>query len=201
MRNSRSTLPWRPPISRDRGFRRAGGLALWLLALAAPAAAQNTPEAAATAFGKALSAADWPGAARLMHPAAIRQLRELFSLALSNEKLSQAREQIFGFKSAAEAKEAPDTILFAAFLKNVLTRQQGFAEAMKTATVTPLGHIQPGDTAFVVTRLNFQVGGVSVTQFDIMPFVREGPVWKGALKSDFTNMAAMLRSLVAPVGG
>jgi hypothetical protein len=200
MSPSRSTSRWLPSINPRRRIKRAG-IGLCLAICAGPALAQNTPEAAATAFGKALSAADWPGAARLMHPSAIRQLRELFSLALSNDKLSQAREQIFGFKSAAEAKEAPDTVLFAAFLKHVLTRQQGFVEAMKTATITPLGHIQPGDTAFVVTRLNYNVGGVAVTQFDVMPFVRAGPVWKGALKSDFINMAAMLRSLVAPVGG
>lgn len=201
MRPSRSTSRWFPSISLFRRIKPAGGLGLCLAIWAGPALAQNTPEAAATAFGKALSSADWPGAARLMHPSAIRQLRDLFSLALSNDKLSQAREQIFGFKSAAEAKEAPDTVLFAAFLKHVLTRQQGFVEAMKTATITPLGHIQPGDTAFVVTRLNYHVSGVAVTQFDVMPFVRAGPVWKGALKSDFINMAAMLRSLVAPVGG
>jgi hypothetical protein len=54
----------------------------------------------------------------------------------------------------------------------------------------------------VVTRMRLTAaGGVTVIQFDVMPFMRDGPNWKGLLKTDFTNMAAMLKSLVAPVGG
>src|SRR5438105_1852702 len=88
-------------------------------------AAQATPEAAATAFGTAFAAGDWAGAARLMHPAALRQLRELFSLALTNDKLAQARQQLFGIQSAAEAAATPDTVLFAAFLQNMFKKQPG----------------------------------------------------------------------------
>ena len=165
------------------------------------AAAQATPEAAATAFGTAFAAGDWAGAARLMHPAALRQLRDLFSLALTNERMGQARQKLFGIQSVAEASATPDTALFAAFLKNVLAGQPGFLEAMKTATITPLGHVQQGDTVLVVTRIGMKAGGVAITQFDVMPFLRDGHVWKGLLKADFTNMAAMLKSLVAPVGG
>jgi hypothetical protein len=163
--------------------------------------AQSTPEAAATAFGTAFTSGDWAGAARLMHPAALRQFRDLFSLALTNENLAQAREQLFGFKSTAEASGAPDTVLFAALLKGMLTRQAGYMEAMKTATVTPLGHIQQGDTMLVVVRIGIKVGAVPITQFDVMPFLRDGSVWRGLLKVDITNMAAMLKSLVTPVGG
>ena len=179
---------------------------LWLIvavtvAPVAKAAAQATPEAAATAFGTAFAAGDWAGAARLMHPAALRQLRELFSLALTNDKLGEARQKLFGLQSVAEATATPDTALFAAFLKNLMSRQPGFLEAMKTATITPIGHVQQGDTVLVVTRIGLKAGGVAMTQFDVMPFLRDGQVWRGALKADFTNMAAMLKSLVAPVGG
>jgi hypothetical protein len=165
--------------------------------------AQSTPEAAASAFGTALATADWPGAARLMHPGALKQLRDLFSLALYNEKLGQAREQLFGFQTSAQASSAPDTVLFAAFIKSLISHQAGLSEALKTATFTPVGHIPAGgDTVLVVTRMRLTAGGgVPITQYDVMPFLREGPVWKGLLKTDFTNMAAMLKSLVAPVGG
>src|SRR5256885_2356701 len=92
----------------------------------ARAVAQATPEAAASAFGTAFAAGDWAGAARLMHPAALRQLRDLFSLALTNDKLGQARQQLFGLQSVAEASATPDTALFAAFLKSLTSRQPGF---------------------------------------------------------------------------
>ncbi len=173
-----------------------------VILLASPVSAQSTPEAAASAFLNAVASSDWAGAARLMHPAALRQLRDLFSLALTNEKLAQAREQLFGFHTSAEAISAPDTVMFAAFLKSFLTRQQGLVEALKAGTLTPVGHIQQGkDTALVVTRMNLTASGVAITQFDVMPFTRDGPVWRGLLKSDITNMAAMLKTLVSPVGG
>src|SRR3954468_18988091 len=158
-----------------------------IMAPVAKGTAQATPEAAATAFGTAFAASDWAGAARLMHPAALRQLRDLFSLALTNDKLAEARVKLFGVQSVAEAAATPDTALFAAFLKNVLSRQPGFLEAMKTATITPLGHVQQGDTVLVVTRIALKAGGVAITQFDVMPFLRDGHVWRGLLKADFTN--------------
>jgi hypothetical protein len=136
-----------------------------------------------------------------MHPAALRQFRDFFSLALNNANLAEARQRLFGMSSTAEASAAPDTVLFAALLKNMLSRQPGYLEAMKTATVTPLGHIQQGDTVLVVVRIGLKAGNIPITQFDVMPFLRDGAVWRGLLKADITNMAAMLKGLVSPVGG
>jgi hypothetical protein len=165
-------------------------------------AAQNTPEAAASAFGTAVAAGDWAGAARLMHPGALRRMRELYALALTNENLAKAREQLFGFQSAAEAASAPDTVMFAAFLKSLLSHQPEYLAALKTAKLTTLGHIQQaGDTTLVVTRITFESGGSTVSQFDVMPFLRDGSVWRGLLKPEFVNLATMLKRLVSPVGG
>ncbi len=177
--------------------------ALLVILVAAPLGAQSTPtpEAAATALSSALANQDWPGAARLMHPAALRQLRELFALALTNEKLGEARTRLFGFGSVAEASAAPDTVLFAKLIEKLLTQQPGVIAALKSATSTPMGHVQVSDTAFVLVRMVLKSGPVPVTQFDVMPFVKDGQNWKGGLKADFTNLAGMLKSLVAPVGG
>src|ERR1051326_1752546 len=159
-----------------------------LFLAAAPLSAQGTPEAAAAAFGAAVAAGDFPAAARLMHPAALRQMHDLFALALTNEKLGEARERIFGFHSLAEASSAPDTVIFAAFLKTLLSRQPEYAAALKTARLTPLGHIQQGpDTAIVVTRISLDIAGATITQFEVMPFLREVQAWRGGLKADFTN--------------
>ena len=177
-------------------------LLMIMLLVAAPLSAQATPEAAAAAFGAAVAAGDFPAAARIMHPAALRQMRDLFALALTNEKLGEARERIFGFHSTAEASSAPDTVIFAAFLKTLLSRQPDYAAALKTARLTPLGHIQQGpDTALVVTRISLDISGSTITQYEVMSFLRDGQVWRGLLKADFTNLAAMLKRLVSPVGG
>jgi hypothetical protein len=37
------------------------------------------------------------------------------------------------------------------------------------------------------------VKGMTISQFDVMPFVYDQGRWWGILKADFTNMAAMLQ--------
>lgn len=179
-------------------MRRAPALLL-LLPLLLPASihAQDTPEAAATAFAATLRRSDWRGAARLMHPSALRQLRELFSFALQDGASGEIREQIFGVGSAAEAAALPDTILFANFL-HAVTTQGGpeLLQALGTADITPLGHLTQGpDTAVVVSRMTMSVQGVRLTSYEVMLFRREQGAWLGLLKADMANMAAMLKQM------
>lgn len=178
-------------------MRRALTLLPLLCFLPAGIPAQATPEAAATAFAATLRSGDWRGAARLMHPTALRQLRDLFSFALQDGTGDELRQQIFGVGSAAEAAALPDTILFANFLHAVTT--QGGAEllqALATAEITPLGHLLQGpDTALVVSRMTMSVQGVSLTSYEVMLFRREQGTWLGLLKADMADMAAMLKQM------
>lgn len=171
-----------------------------LLALLLPSvsSAQARPEAAARAFGEALRDNDWAGAARLMHPGAIRELRELFEPFLETPDGAELRAQLFGVQSAAELASTPDTVLFAAFLRNVMGQEKGFAQAFRTASFTPLGHVRGGgDTVFVVSRMSMTIDSITITQFDVMPFLWENGRWWALLKADFRNMAAMLRQAFA----
>lgn len=159
-----------------------------------PARAQSTPEAAAAVFGNAVKANDWPAAARLMHPAALHQLRTLFEPLLSSPGGDEFGMQLLGVQSGAELAATPDTILFATFLRRVLSQQEGLAEALQTSTFTPLGHVTGGaDTVLVVSRMTLTVKGIEISQFDVMPFLLLDGQWRGLLKADFTNMAAMLK--------
>lgn len=168
--------------------------ALLAYAVPAPGAAQDTPEAAATAFGNALRANDWAATARLMHPTALRQLRTLFEPIVAAEGMEQVGTRLFGTTSAAAFASTPDTVLFAAFLRNVLASQQGFGEALRGATIQPLGHVAQGaDTMLVVSRMTLTIEGVTISEFDVMPFVHDQGRWWGILKADFTNMAAMMQ--------
>lgn len=162
--------------------------------------AGETPEAAAQAFGDALKANDWAAAARLMHPEALSQLRSLFQPIMASEGGDQMAAQLFGVQSRAELATLPDTVMFASFLRNVLNQQPGLADAIRTATFTPLGHVNGGaDTVLVVSRMAFTVEGMTISQFDVMPFIQDAGQWRGLLKADFTNMAAMIqRSMGGP---
>jgi len=176
---------------------------LWIAALllvpASFAAAQATPEEAAAAFGAALKANDWPAAARLMHPQALQQLRGMFEPLIAMPGVEQLGDRLFGAHSQAEFAAIPDTILFASFLRASLSQQPGLTDAMRTAVISPLGHIAAGgDTVLVVSRVAISIDSLTITQFDVMPFVPLDGRWRGLLKADFTNMAKLLeRSLNA----
>jgi hypothetical protein len=176
-------------------------LAILVLAIGIPAAgirAQATPEDAARAFGEAVRHSDWPAAARLMHPDALHQLRALFQPIVSAPGMEALRSQLFGAQTGAEMARMPDTVMFARFLQNAIAKQEGMAEALRSATVVALGHVAQGqDTMLVVTRTSLSVEGVAIRTFEVMPFVRYQGRWRGLLKAEFTNMAAMLQRAIA----
>ncbi len=159
-----------------------------------PARAQDSPEVAAKTLGEAMKVGDWAAAARLMHPRALKQLRSLFEPMLDAPGAEQLGAQLFGVSSNAELASTPDTVLFANLMRTVLNQQAGLADAMRTAIVTPLGHVTGGaDTVLVVTRMALTVEGIMISQFDVMPFIYDDGRWWGLLKADITNMAAMLQ--------
>jgi hypothetical protein len=183
-----------------------GGMMLRAIAALALAAgipagdlqAQATPEDAARAFGEAVRHSDWPAAARLMHPDAVHQLRLLFQPIVSAPGMESLRSELFGAQSDADFARLADTVLFARFLENAIAKQEGMGEALRSATVTPLGHVPQGaDTMLVVTRTNLSVEGIAIRTFEVMPFVRYQGRWRGVLKAEFTNMAAMLQRAMA----
>lgn len=171
------------------------GLAILIsVAPFAATSAQATPEAAAQALGMSLRANDWAAAARLMHPNALHQLRGLLEPLVSSAGGGEVTKQVFGIGSAAELAATPDTVLFATFLRTVMT-QEGTAEVLKSAIVTPLGHItQPGDTVLVVSRMSMSIENLTITSFEVMPFLLYQEQYRGLLKADFTNLVSMLQA-------
>jgi hypothetical protein len=162
---------------------------------AASTASNGTPESAARVFAEALRSGDFAAAARAMHPSALHQFRTLFQPMLSAPKTREAARQMFGM-TLEQLAVAPDTVLFAALLKTMLAQEEGLADAMRSATIEPLGHVARGDTMLVVTRTTIAVEGVSMTQFDVMPFILDDGQWWGLLKADLTNLAAMMNRAV-----
>lgn len=172
-------------------------LLLCALAVLAPGAAvaQHQPEEAATQFGAALHSEDYAAAARLMHPAALRQLREFFAPMVANAQGAELAKQVFGVESSAAFAAMPDTVLFANFLRTVLNSQPGLGKAMRESKLEILGHVSgQGDTALVVTRTTMSIQGTTLSTFDVMPFAQFEGQYRGLLKADFTNMAAMLKA-------
>ncbi|MBK8002574.1 MAG: hypothetical protein IPK12_01235 [Gemmatimonadetes bacterium] len=170
-------------------------LLLPALLLTAPVArAQGTPEEAAVRMSAAQTQGDWAGAARMMHPASLRQLRDLFSPLMASQGGAVVATRLFGLTSAAEFAATPDTVLFARLMKSVIESEAMLKQALSSTVVTPLGHVRGGgDTVFVVTRQRMTVETIEITTFPVMPFLKEGDRWWGLLTADLTNIAAMLK--------
>jgi hypothetical protein len=149
-------------------------------------------EAAARVFADAIKAGDFAGAARLMHPKALSALRTMFEPMFAAPDMQGSASEMFGVTPEALAS-TPDTVLFAGLMRNIMGQSAGLSEALRTAEITPLGHVPVGDTMMVVSRMAMTVQGITITQDDVMPFVYEDGKWWALLKSDITNMAAMLQ--------
>lgn len=171
---------------------------LLVIGLAAPLRAQATPEEAVMQYTNALRASDFAGAARMMHPDAIRQMRELFDPMVGTAAFGEVGPQMFGVKTSEEWAKLADTTMFAAFLRSMLGQQAELAEAMRSSKTTVLGHVVGGtDTTYVVARIEMSISEVSLTQFEVMPTALYQGKWRCLLKADFSNIAAMLRRAIA----
>jgi hypothetical protein len=79
----------------------------------------------------------------------------------------------------------------------MLAQEEGLADAMRSATIEPLGHVARGDTMLVVTRTTIAVEG----SFDdpvrrLCRSLLDDGQWWGLLKADLTNLAAMMNRAV-----
>ena len=162
--------------------------------LASALRAQATPESAAQTYTQALRDNDWAAAARGMHPEALRQLRDLLAPILAGPSGDQVAAGLLG-TTASAAAAMPDTVFFAHFIERVLTAKPEVGEALHEAKFTALGHVAGGgDTVLVVSRMSMSIRGVTVTTYEVMPFLQVDGRWLGLLKADFANMAAAMRA-------
>jgi len=169
-------------------------LVLLICLLASRLSAQETPEAVAETLSRCLRDGDWAGAAHLMHPEALGAMRTLFAPLMTGSQADENARQLFGLGSAAELASTPDTVVFAHFLQSV-TARAGLDQALKGAQFTALGHVMGGgDTVLVVSHLTMTLQGITLSSFEVMPFVLYEGHYRGLLKADFTNMAAVLKA-------
>jgi hypothetical protein len=176
-----------------------------LLALPAVTSAQSTPEASVELYAAALRAKDYAAATRLMHPAAVAQIRPLMQL------LSQVDSQMgndgeallhfFGTTSSAQLAAMPDTVLYARLLERLLRDSEG-GDVVTNASFVPLGHVtQPGDTALVVARVTVNVEGTAISTYEVMPMVQWQGAWRHLLQEDISNLIIMLQEQMKQMKG
>ena len=177
--------PWQYPLL----------LAAAIAANSTTAAAQSeTPEEVALRYVTAMQTSNWMEVSELMHPDALHELRELFTLLFEVPEASELVGQLLGVSSVTEAQAMSDTALFAGFIEFVVTQDANVADALRTARIEVLGHVPEGTTdAHVVFRTEMTVRGVDMTQMDVISVRRSGDTWRSLLKGDMSAIAAAIR--------
>ncbi len=67
-------------------------------------AQEESPQQVTRRFMQAMQGGDWTGMAALMHPAALRQLRELLTVLFEAERADDIRQRLLGVSTVAEAR-------------------------------------------------------------------------------------------------
>ena len=147
-------------------------------------------------FIDAMRASDWKKVAGLMHPAALHELREFFSVLLEAPNADPIRRELLGVSSAAEAKALSDTAMFESLLR-FSAKSPELGDAFRAAKVQILGQVNEGpDTAHVVYRMQITLEGTPVTTMDVFSLARSPAGWRGLLKGDMAAFAAAIRAAV-----
>lgn len=166
---------------------------LALCALAAPAAAQETPEAVVQRYYDTFRSGDFAANAALMHPDALEELKTTLTglAALPGATEDAEFREMFGVSSVEEMRALAAPVLFERVLRNQL---EGEMRAMLATTdVTILGHVMEGDsTAHVVYRMRMNFGRQTLDQVQVMPLQRAAGEWRVLLTG---SLAGMMNSM------
>jgi hypothetical protein len=147
-------------------------------------------------FIDAMRANDWNGVAKLMHPGALHQLREFFSVLFESPDAEPIRRELLGVSTIDEARAMSDTALFVSLLR-MSTRSPEMSDVFKSAKVQILGQVNEGrDTTHVVYRMQMTLEGTPVTTMDVFSLARSPAGWRGLLKGDMAAVAAAIRAAV-----
>ncbi|HSM36227.1 MAG TPA: hypothetical protein VK837_07520 [Longimicrobiales bacterium] len=172
---------------------RLAGAAVLVLVAPLPLLAQSGEDAVRTnaEYTEYLKASDWEGAATMMHPDALGQIRELVGLLTQADPSGQVATMLFG-DAASSPDEATDEHLFASFLGFAM-EQAGLGAALASMEQDPIGHLFEGDTVHVVSRTHMSVEGISVSQVEVTSLVAHEGEWRMLLDAQIEAFLAGMR--------
>lgn len=159
------------------------------------AAPATTAEEATQGYIAALGRGAWDEIAGMMHPEALAEFRVLFAPLMNGERGGEIGPQVFGVADSAGFAAAPDSALFASFLRASMGADPALASVMRTAKVLVLGHVSEGpDVQHVVSRLTMTAEGLEFSRMDVMSLRRFGNSWRGLLTGDVRLLAQSLQA-------
>ena len=177
-------------------MRRSFGVLFSLLLISSPLSSQatETPEQVAGRFVAAMSAEDWQGMGTLMHPMALKEMRQFLAVLFEMPDADEFRQRLLGVKTLGDAQALSDTAVFVSLMKN-MSEQAGIGAMLRSAKVQMMGHVNQGkDTAHVVYRMSMTMEGIPISKMDVMSLARSPVGWRGLLQGDISALGAGIRA-------
>ncbi|HET7464056.1 MAG TPA: hypothetical protein VFJ82_22560 [Longimicrobium sp.] len=171
--------------------------ALAVLALPSAILAQGTPEQAAERYLQTLKAQDWAANSGLMDPAELDSMKAAFLDAATSDTSTAGLREIFNIGSVPELRALAPAVVYQRFAANVIGQREGMAQFLGAATFRVMGHVQEGDSAWVVYRVSGPAGGAAASQVSLMALRSVGGAWKARLSDEVRGMLTGLRQAAA----
>ena len=163
--------------------------------------AQATPESVASRYMEAMRRGDWAASARLMHPDALRQLKQMFRPIVLAEPTHQVGITFFNVRTPAEYDRLPSEQAFERLMRGLIQMRPELRSAVATSQFEIIGHVtEAPDVAHVVYRMKVTTQGIGVTKTAVMSLRRSGASWRGLLSGDIEGLAAALSRAGIPRG-
>ena len=160
---------------------------------------EETPESVASRFMEAMRRSEWATCARLMHPEALRQLKQMFRPIVLAEPTRQVGITFFNVRTAAEYERLSAEQAFERLMRGMIQITPELRSAMATSQFEIIGHVReaPG-LAHVVYRMKVTAQGIGMAKTTVMSLRKSGASWRGLLSGDIEGLAAVLSRTATP---
>ena len=160
---------------------------------------EETPESVASRYMEAMRRGDWATCARLMHPEALRQLKQMFRPIVLAEPTRQVGITFFNVRTAAEYERLSAEQALERLMRGVTQMTPELRSAMATSQFELIGHVREApDLAHVVYRMKVTTQGIGMTKTTVMSLRKSGANWRGLLSGDIEGLAAALSRTATP---
>jgi hypothetical protein len=165
-----------------------------LAATLSPVRAAETPEQAAKKVAEATKAADWKAFAALFHPEALADLKRLLRDLTAEETTRDMAKMFLDVSTPEELDKLSGEQVFERFMGKISAKVPGFGDALKSADIQILGHIEEKpDLAYVVSRNTIKVGEAKITKMEVISLRKQGDSWKALLSGSLEGVVEQLR--------
>lgn len=169
-----------------------------VFSITTPAVAQNrvTPEPAEAAARRTLEAirvGDYATAASYVHPARLRQTRQLFDSLLRHGQATYIAQRLFQLPDSSALLALGDTAFTAGLFRFNFMLGRGHEYMRTTRGVEIVATAPQGpDTAHVVYRYTFPADSLPLQSYTVQTMLRCGPKWCSNMLGDFRNLHRLL---------